>query len=433
MEYPTSAAIADAAGRAVLTRLSRMLCERRLAAGMDRKVAPQSRQKERGVPYRLGPLKQKVLYLPTFLASVTLPHSRVAGSEFTRINGDIKLSLLAPEDPGLPYGVCPRLALIHLTTRAILERERAFYVGESANDFLWLMGIGDSGGKNGASTRARDQLRRLCVAPLAVPDLGKVLRRVGSSLGLVHAASIARCVPDASNSGALRHHRSARRRTFCVSEPAAPEERGRAHHHGRRRGTRAVSPSITAFRLASRRFCLPSNVDRPENAASSGTGLLVPRPVGRLEVRMARWRAVRARVLVADDGGRGFPELVRVRHVRDIAAVPAAEASSRCSTIRAGSLRSGRQEPRILRIHAFRIRVRGYPRSLPPRQHAASGLGRPRVSAPIAIFTVHRVSGVGAGFAGMRMRRLSKRPIAGNASRPSGSGTISSVPRLRRV
>ena len=61
-----------------------------------------------------GRPKQKVLYLPTFLTSVTLPHSKVAGSEFSRVNGDVRLSLVAPSEPGLPYGMYPRLILEYL-------------------------------------------------------------------------------------------------------------------------------------------------------------------------------------------------------------------------------------------------------------------------------------------------------------------------------
>ena len=124
---------------------------------------------------RSGPPKQKVLYLPTFLASVSLPHSKVEGSEFSRVNGDIRLSLLAPEDPGLPYGVYPRLALMHLTTKALLQKERTFYVGESANEFLARMGIADNGGPRGMSTRARDQLRRLCLTSFAYHDVSRVV------------------------------------------------------------------------------------------------------------------------------------------------------------------------------------------------------------------------------------------------------------------
>ena len=77
------------------------------------------------------------------------------------MNGHLDVTMLAPSRIGLPYGVYPRLALMYLTTKALLTRERTFAVGESANDFLTTMGIKDSGGPMGASTRARNQLHRL--------------------------------------------------------------------------------------------------------------------------------------------------------------------------------------------------------------------------------------------------------------------------------
>ena len=161
------------AGRPVLNRLAIHLRETGTAAGLARSVtAPQQRQ-ERPASHRVGPPKQKVLYLPAFLASVSLPHSKVDGPEFSRVNGNLRLSLLAPEDPGLPYGMYPRLILMHLTTKALLYRERAFYVGESENEFLSLMGIADTGGAKGTSTRARDQLRRLCLTSFAYHDKSK--------------------------------------------------------------------------------------------------------------------------------------------------------------------------------------------------------------------------------------------------------------------
>ena len=161
------------ASRPVLNRLAIHLRETGIAAGLARSVTAPQQAGKRPSPHRIGPPKQKVLYLPAFLASCSLPHSRVSGSEFTRVNGNIRLSLLAPEDPGLPYGVYPRLILMHLTTKALLGRERTFYVGESANDFLSLMGIADSGGEKGTSTRARHQLRRLCLTSFAYHDRTK--------------------------------------------------------------------------------------------------------------------------------------------------------------------------------------------------------------------------------------------------------------------
>ena len=172
LEFATPSAAVTAGTNPALSRLARQLREGQLAAGVDRQVALQP-VKKGGPLTRSGAPKQKVLYLPAFLASCSLPHTRVSGSEFTRVNGDIRLSLLAPENPGLPYGVYPRLILMHVTTKALLGRERTFYVGESANDFLSLMGIGDSGGKYGASTRARNQLRRLCLTSFAYHDRTK--------------------------------------------------------------------------------------------------------------------------------------------------------------------------------------------------------------------------------------------------------------------
>ncbi len=173
LEFASPAAAAAARSSPALNRIARQLREGQLASGLDRRVAAPPRMHTNGTPHRSAPPKQKVLYLPAFLTSVTLPHSKVAGSEFSRVNGDVRLSLVAPSKPGLPYGLYPRLILMHLTTKALLHRERTFYVGESANSFLALMGIANNGGANGASTRAREQLRRLCLTSFSYHDRSK--------------------------------------------------------------------------------------------------------------------------------------------------------------------------------------------------------------------------------------------------------------------
>lgn len=164
LEYPSAEVAAAEAASARFVRLARALSEGGLAKGLAHKVA---------MPSRVHPQRRRILYMPEFLTSLTLPHSGVEGAKYTRVNGNRKLSLLAPEDPGLPYGIYPRLALIHLTTEALLCRQRTFYVGASANDFLAQMGIKDSGGANGSSTRAREQLRRLCLTSFAYQDVSE--------------------------------------------------------------------------------------------------------------------------------------------------------------------------------------------------------------------------------------------------------------------
>ena len=108
LEFASDAEAVAAASSPALSRIARQLREGQLAAGLERKVARQPPKKKVGL-HRSGPPKQKVLYLPAFLASSTLPHSKVEGAEFSRVNGNVRLSLLAPEDPGLPYGGVPAL------------------------------------------------------------------------------------------------------------------------------------------------------------------------------------------------------------------------------------------------------------------------------------------------------------------------------------
>ena len=108
------------------------------------------------------PWDRKPLYLPGFLVATTLPHSDPKAAEFTRVNGKIRTTLHAPKRIGLPFGVHARLIMIHLATGAVRTQSRRFGVGRSINELLARMMITNGGGKDGQSTRARNQLDRLC-------------------------------------------------------------------------------------------------------------------------------------------------------------------------------------------------------------------------------------------------------------------------------
>ena len=108
------------------------------------------------------PWERQPVYLPGFLVATTLPHSDPKASEFTRVNGKIRTTLHAPKRIGLPFGVHARLILIHLATGAVRTRRRRFAVGGSINELLARMAITNGGGRDGQSTRARNQLDRLC-------------------------------------------------------------------------------------------------------------------------------------------------------------------------------------------------------------------------------------------------------------------------------
>jgi hypothetical protein len=118
-------------------------------------------------------------YLPAVLCQVGLPRSSTPGQTFERTSGNVSLQVEAGKawdgtswrQMPLPYGVRPRLALIHIATQAIRTRSRTVDVGGSVNAFLTELGL-DNGGK--AYGQMRQQMAALAVCTLR---LGRVETR----------------------------------------------------------------------------------------------------------------------------------------------------------------------------------------------------------------------------------------------------------------
>jgi hypothetical protein len=118
-------------------------------------------------------------YLPAVLCQVGLPRSPTPGRTFERTSGNVSLQVEAGnawdgrawQQMPLPYGVRPRLALVHISTQAIRTRSRTVDVGASVNAFLTDLGL-DNGGK--AYGQMRSQMTALAVCTLR---LGRVERR----------------------------------------------------------------------------------------------------------------------------------------------------------------------------------------------------------------------------------------------------------------
>lgn len=101
-------------------------------------------------------------FMARSLVQATLPHSKVEGNEFKRVNGAFTLSLLAPSDIGLPYGSIPRVLISWLTTEAVRTKEREIILGDSLAAFMQELDLGEAtGGKYGNITRLREQMIRL--------------------------------------------------------------------------------------------------------------------------------------------------------------------------------------------------------------------------------------------------------------------------------
>lgn len=89
------------------------------------------------------------------LCQVGLPRAKVEGSSFLRQSGDawvhVQAGLLdegaGPVQQPVPYGALPRLALAWVSTYAVRHKTPEIHIGESAAEFLRLMGKDDQGAR----------------------------------------------------------------------------------------------------------------------------------------------------------------------------------------------------------------------------------------------------------------------------------------------
>ena len=80
-------------------------------------------------------------FMARAMTQATLPHRKVDGAYFQRVNGNYTLTLLVPPDIGLPYGSIPRLLLAWLTTEAVQTQSRELELGDSMSAFMRELGL----------------------------------------------------------------------------------------------------------------------------------------------------------------------------------------------------------------------------------------------------------------------------------------------------
>ena len=118
------------------------------------------------------PSGNDIAYLHAILCQVGLPRGPKAvegKTTFERICGGAALRVTAGalwdgqtlvQQP-IPYGANPRLVLAYLNTQAVKTRSPVIEVGDSAAEFLRLLGKASTGGKNGTLTSFRKQIQAL--------------------------------------------------------------------------------------------------------------------------------------------------------------------------------------------------------------------------------------------------------------------------------
>lgn len=99
------------------------------------------------------PSGEDMAFTHAVLCQVGLPRSKVEGREFMRQSGAAWISIQAgyldegkgPVLQPVPYGAKPRLGMAWVSTYAVRNKEREVPIGDSAAEFLRLMGMDDQG------------------------------------------------------------------------------------------------------------------------------------------------------------------------------------------------------------------------------------------------------------------------------------------------
>lgn len=121
-------------------------------------------------------------YIARMLVQACFPYRRVASNEFSRVANSFRMTMMAPSEVGLPFGVMPRLIFMWMTREALFKKDRRLELGHSLTEFMSQLDLPLTGGKNGTITRLRDQMKRMASSTLSVTyDNGRSwsLRHVG--------------------------------------------------------------------------------------------------------------------------------------------------------------------------------------------------------------------------------------------------------------
>jgi len=100
-------------------------------------------------------------FLISPLVQAGLPHRKPQGNEFTRVNGRLSLSMMAPQKIGLPSGVPPRLLLMYICTAAKQNNSRELFLGKGIRDVMHKLHVPITTGKRGSVKSYTIQFQKL--------------------------------------------------------------------------------------------------------------------------------------------------------------------------------------------------------------------------------------------------------------------------------
>lgn len=126
------------------------------------------------------PTGDDMFFNHSIFCQVGLPRSKVLERVFMRQSGEAWISIQAgmldegngPIEQPLPYGALPRLALAWVSTYAIRKKTREIPIGDSAAEFLRLMGLDSQGARY---ITLRKQMHALAACRLQLGYKGRTI------------------------------------------------------------------------------------------------------------------------------------------------------------------------------------------------------------------------------------------------------------------
>jgi hypothetical protein len=126
-----------------------------------------------------------IRYSLSAIVQTGFPYKRVKGQQhFERTNGDLTVTMAAPNEIGLPSGIYPRLAFVHICSEIVKTKSRRINLGPSLKRFVVdEMGRPWSTGKKGTAVKWRESITSLLATSFTITD--KVRSQDGKHEGLI--------------------------------------------------------------------------------------------------------------------------------------------------------------------------------------------------------------------------------------------------------
>lgn len=119
---------------------------------------------------RFNDANDPIRYSLSAIVQTGFPYKRLKGQQhFERKNGDLTVTMSAPNEIGLPSGIYPRLAFVHICSEIVKQQSKQIDLGPSLKKFVIdEMGRPWSTGKKGTAIKWREAITSLLATSFTI-------------------------------------------------------------------------------------------------------------------------------------------------------------------------------------------------------------------------------------------------------------------------